>query len=69
MAESSRSAFRSDGLDNAGLADDYYWKNFAEASFMPNLALKQIFAQLSLLTPWSVCFIPRSIQYAFNWGY
>ena len=30
-------------LDNAALADDYYWKNFAEASFMPNLALKQIF--------------------------
>lgn len=31
-------------LDNAALADDYYWKNFVEASFMPNLALKQIFA-------------------------
>ncbi|MGY5392302.1 glutathione binding-like protein, partial [Acinetobacter sp. NigerLNRRAM0016] len=56
-------------LDQAALADDYYWKNFAEASFMPNLALKQIFAQLSLRTPWPVRFILRGIQYAFNQGY
>ena len=38
-------------LDSAALADDNYWKNFAKAAFMPNLALKQIFAQLSLHTP------------------
>lgn len=57
------------GLDNTALIDDYYWKNFAEASFMPNLALKQIFAQLSLRTPWPVRFILRGIQYAFNQGY
>ena len=56
-------------LDHAALADYYYWKNFAKASFMPNLALKQIFAQLSLRTPWPVRFIPRGIQYAFNQGY
>ena len=53
-------------LDSAALADDNYWKNFAKASFMPNLALKQIFAQLSLRTPWPARFISRSIQYAFN---
>lgn len=56
-------------LDSSALMDYYYWKNFADASFMPNLALKQIFSQLALRTPWLIRFIPRAIQYGFNQGY
>jgi len=56
-------------LDASALVDYYYWKNFADASFMPNLALKQIFSQLTIRTPWLIRFIPRAIQYGFNQGY
>lgn len=56
-------------LDGSALVDYYYWKNFAEATFMPNLALKQIFSQLAIRTPWPIRFIPRAIQYGFNRGY
>ena len=56
-------------LDGAALVDYCYWKNFAEATFMPNLALKQIFSQLAIRTPWLIRFIPRAIQYGFNQGY
>lgn len=56
-------------LDSSALVDYYYWKNFAEATFMPNLALKQIFSQLAIRTPWLIRFIPRAIQYGFNQGY
>ncbi|QDK97063.1 glutathione S-transferase [Acinetobacter tandoii] len=56
-------------LDNTALTDYYYWKNFADASFMPNLALKQIISQMAIRTPWLVRFIPHAIQYGFNRSY
>ena len=56
-------------LGGSALVDYYYWKNFADASFMPNLALKQVFSQLAIRTPWPVRLIPKAIQYGFNRGY
>jgi glutathione S-transferase len=56
-------------LDGAALVDYCYWKNFAEATFMPNLALKQILSQLAIRTSWLIRFIPRAMQYGFNQGY
>ena len=54
--------------------DGQYWsfcfyKNFADASLMPNLALKQIFQQIKKQTPLPVRPIPFAIQYAFNRAY
>lgn len=47
----------------------YYWKNFADASFMPNLALKHIFAQIVQYTPFPVHFIAKFFKYAFDQNY
>lgn len=47
----------------------YYWKNFADASFMPNLALKQIFAQIVQHTPFPVRFISKFFKYGFDRAY
>jgi glutathione S-transferase len=52
-------------------SDQDYWhycfyKNFADASFMPNLALKQVFAQIAQQTPWPVRFISLAFKVAFN---
>lgn len=51
------------------LADFYYWKNFAEASLMPNLALKQIFAQIVQHTPFPIRFVAQIFKSGFNRGY
>jgi len=47
----------------------YYWKNFAEATFMPDLALKQIFAQIVATTPFPLRFVSKFLKFGFNRGY
>lgn len=54
--------------------DEHYWHycfylHFADASFMPNLALKQVFAQIAQQTPWLVRFVSLAFKAAFNRGY
>lgn len=58
-----------DYLDVKEIEAFYYWKNFADASFMPNLALKQIFAQIVQQTPLPVRFISKLFKYAFDQNY
>lgn len=49
---------------------DYsFWKNYADASFMPNLALKQIFGQIVERTPLPFKWASFLFKYAFNKGY
>lgn len=55
--------------DPQQLADYYFWKNFADASFIPNLALKQIFSQIVQHTPFPVRFITQILKAGFNRGY
>lgn len=57
--------FGLDNLTDAEHIDFFYWKNFAESSFMPNLALKQIFAQIVNQTP----FIAKPISILFKYGF
>lgn len=47
----------------------HYWKNFAEASFMPNMALKQVFSQIVIRTPFFARPISRIIKSAFDQGF
>ena len=47
----------------------YYWKNFAEATLMPDLALKQIFAAIVARTPWAVRFVSQLLKLGFDRGY
>lgn len=50
-------------------ANFFFWKNYPDGSFMPDLALKQIFNQIVIQTPWPLRFISKSIQFAFHKGY
>lgn len=57
-----------------GHGDQSFWtfcfyKNFSEASLMPNIALKQIFQQIKIQTPFPFRPITFAIQKAFNHGY
>lgn len=59
---------------NVGHGDLSFWtfcfyKNFSEASLMPNIALKQIFQQVKEQTPFPFRLITFAIQKAFNHGY
>ena len=47
----------------------YYWKNFAEATLMPDLALKQVFATIVTSTPWPVRFVSQLLKLGFDRGY
>ena len=47
----------------------YYWKNFAEATLMTDLALKQVFAAIVTRTPWPVRFVSQLLKLGFNRGY
>lgn len=47
----------------------FYWKNFAEATFMPDLALKQIFAQIVARTPLPVRLVSKFLKFGFDRGY
>lgn len=56
-------------LSSAEQIQFFYWKNFAESSFMPNLALKQIFSQIVLNTPFLLRFISKAIKSAVDKTY
>lgn len=51
------------------LQNFYYWKNYSEATFIPDLVLKQIFHQIVKPTPFPVRFIPKFLKYGFDQGY
>ena len=46
-----------------------FYQHYADASFMPNLALKQVFSQIAQQTPWLVRFVSLAFKMAFNKGY
>lgn len=56
-------------LLNQQLQNFYYWKNYCEATFIPDLVLKQIFHQIVQRTPFPIRFIPKLLKYGFNQGY
>lgn len=49
--------------------DFCFYKNYADSSFMVNIALKQVFQQIKVQTPLPVRFIPFVLQKAFNGAY
>ncbi|EOX7563952.1 glutathione binding-like protein [Acinetobacter baumannii] len=51
------------------LQNFYYWKNYCEATFIPDLVLKQIFHQIAERTPFPVRFIPKLLKFGFDQGY
>ncbi len=56
-------------LSPSEVPEYYFWKNFAEATFMPDMALKQIFAQIVERTPFPVRFITQLLKFGFDRGY
>lgn len=51
------------------LQNFYYWKNYCEATFIPDLVLKQIFHQIVQRTPFPIRFVPKLLKYGFDQGY
>ena len=51
------------------LQNFYYWKNYCEATFIPDLVLKQIFHQIAQRTPFPIRFVPKLLKYGFDQGY
>lgn len=49
--------------------DFYFWKNFSETNFMPNLALKQIFSRIVQRTPFPLHYLARLFKHAFDRGF
>ena len=47
----------------------YYWKNYCEATFIPDLLLKQIFHQIVQRTPFPVRFVSKILKYGFDQSY
>lgn len=47
----------------------HYWKNFSEGSFMPTLAMKQVFARITQMSPFFARPILRIIEKAVNQRY
>ncbi|OTG81697.1 glutathione binding-like protein [Acinetobacter sp. ANC 4648] len=47
----------------------YYWKNFTEATFMPDLALKQIFTAIIAKTPLVIRPVSQLLKFGFDRGY
>lgn len=58
-----------DEMDQNEIRDYYFWKNFADSNFMPNLALKQIFKQLVLRTPFPFRSLTKIIKQGFDRGF
>lgn len=56
-------------LSSQQLLNFYYWKNYCEATFIPDLVLKQIFHQIAQRTPFPIRFIPKFLKYGFDQGY
>lgn len=57
------------GLQTQQVIDFYFWKNFSETNFMPNLALKQIFSRIVQRTPFPVHYLAQFFKYAFDQGF
>ena len=51
------------------LQNFYFWKNYCEATFIPDLVLKQIFHQIAQHTPFPIRFVPKLLKYGFDKGY
>ncbi|WP_010112517.1 glutathione binding-like protein [Acinetobacter sp. P8-3-8] len=51
------------------IIDFYFWKNFSESNFMPNLALKQIFSRIVQRTPFPIHYLAQFFKYAFDQGF
>lgn len=49
--------------------DFCFYTHFSDGSFMPNLALKQVFAQIVCQTPWPVRFVSLAFKATFNKAY
>lgn len=47
----------------------YYWKNFSEATVLPDLVLKHIFHQIMIQSPFLFRIVPKIIKYAFDQSY
>lgn len=47
----------------------YYWKNFSEATFLPDLVLKQVFHQITVQSPFLLHLFPKILKYAFDKAY
>ena len=47
----------------------HYWKNFSEGSFMPTLAMKQVFTRITKMSPFFAKPILRIIEKAVNQRY
>ena len=56
-------------LQTQQVIDFYFWKNFSESNFMPNLALKQIFSRIVQRTPFPVHYLAQFFKYAFDQGF
>jgi len=56
-------------LSSQQLLNFYYWKNYCEATFIPDLVLKQIFYQIVQRAPFPIRFIPKLLKYGFDQGY
>ncbi|NUF35627.1 glutathione S-transferase family protein [Acinetobacter oleivorans] len=56
-------------LSSQQLLNFYYWKNYCEATFIPDLVLKQIFHQIAQRTPLPIRFITKLLKYGFDQGY
>lgn len=56
-------------LSSQQLLNFYYWKNYCEATFIPDLVLKQIFHQIAQHTPFPIRFIPKLLKYGFDQDY
>ena len=46
-----------------------FYKNYSDASLMPNLALKQVFQHIKQQTPFVIRFVSLAFQSAFNHAY
>jgi glutathione S-transferase len=53
-------------VSNEDYKDFYYWKNFSEATFLPDLVLKQVFHQIITKSPFPLHFFPKVIKYTFD---
>lgn len=56
-------------LNQQEIIDYYFWKNFADSNFMPNLALKQIFKKLVQRTPFPIHIMTGLIKRGFDRGF
>ncbi|RZG46728.1 glutathione S-transferase family protein [Acinetobacter wuhouensis] len=56
-------------LNQQEIIDYYFWKNFADSNFMPNLALKQMFRKLVQRTPFPMHIMTGLIKRGVDRGF